>query len=213
LPEPGEQLRAWPVCRTTGYEFANDVTALFVDARGELPLTEFYQRFTGLSESYHQVAQAAKLEQAQTAFRVELNKLRSLWDPPGLERAVASPQVYRSWCVTGLQGQDKRSFSTRLVTGSSEAGPQGVHFAGHVRRRDVGSITRRPQEVSMHPLMMIALSHELDGDRRRARKQTGRRSPVLQRQPTGVTNSTTRTAGHQFAQRLLVVSRLLTPLS
>ena len=31
--EPGEQLRDWPVEGTTGYEFANDVTALFVDPR------------------------------------------------------------------------------------------------------------------------------------------------------------------------------------
>ena len=37
--EPGEQLRDWPVEGTTGYEFANDVTALFVDPRGEEPLT------------------------------------------------------------------------------------------------------------------------------------------------------------------------------
>ena len=33
--EPGEQLRDWPVEGTTGYEFANDVTALFVDPAGE----------------------------------------------------------------------------------------------------------------------------------------------------------------------------------
>ncbi|MBV8064584.1 MAG: malto-oligosyltrehalose synthase, partial [Actinobacteria bacterium] len=29
--EPGEQLRDWPVCGTTGYEFANDLTGLFLD--------------------------------------------------------------------------------------------------------------------------------------------------------------------------------------
>ena len=37
--EPGERLRDWPVEGTTGYEFANDVTALFVDPAGEEPLT------------------------------------------------------------------------------------------------------------------------------------------------------------------------------
>ena len=31
--EPGEELREWPVEGTVGYEFLNDVTALFVDAR------------------------------------------------------------------------------------------------------------------------------------------------------------------------------------
>ena len=33
--EPGEPLRDWPVEGTTGYEFANDATALFVDPAGE----------------------------------------------------------------------------------------------------------------------------------------------------------------------------------
>ena len=45
--EPGEQLRDWPVEGTTGYEFANDVTALFVDPAGEEPLTELYAELTG----------------------------------------------------------------------------------------------------------------------------------------------------------------------
>src|SRR5207253_9038472 len=45
--EPGEELRDWSVEGTTGYEFANDVTALFVDPRGERPLTELYAELTG----------------------------------------------------------------------------------------------------------------------------------------------------------------------
>ena len=45
--EPGEQLRDWPVEGTTGYEFANDVTALFVDADAEEPLTAPLRRADG----------------------------------------------------------------------------------------------------------------------------------------------------------------------
>ena len=33
--EPGEELRDWPVEGTTGYEFLNDVMALFVDSAAE----------------------------------------------------------------------------------------------------------------------------------------------------------------------------------
>ena len=44
--EPGEELRDWPVEGTVGYEFLNDVTALFVDPAGEEPLTRFYASFT-----------------------------------------------------------------------------------------------------------------------------------------------------------------------
>src|SRR2546423_9615204 len=36
--EPGEELRDWPVEGTTGYEFANDAAALFVDTAGQAPL-------------------------------------------------------------------------------------------------------------------------------------------------------------------------------
>jgi (1->4)-alpha-D-glucan 1-alpha-D-glucosylmutase len=35
--DPGERLRDWPVAGTTGYEFLNDVAALYVDPAGEAP--------------------------------------------------------------------------------------------------------------------------------------------------------------------------------
>jgi (1->4)-alpha-D-glucan 1-alpha-D-glucosylmutase len=95
--EAGEELRDWPVQGTTGYEFANDVTALFVDPTGEPELTDLYATFTGHRESFAAVAAQAKLEQARTAFGPEVGKLRTLYDDPGLESAVASLQVYRSY--------------------------------------------------------------------------------------------------------------------
>ena len=41
--DPGEPLRDWPVDGTVGYEFLNDVHALFVDPAGEEPLTKFWE--------------------------------------------------------------------------------------------------------------------------------------------------------------------------
>jgi (1->4)-alpha-D-glucan 1-alpha-D-glucosylmutase len=100
--EAGEELRDWPVQGTTGYEFANDVTALFVDPRGEPELTDFYATFTGHREPFAEVAAQAKLEQARTAFEPEVRKLRTLYDHPELESAVASLQVYRSYVQPDL---------------------------------------------------------------------------------------------------------------
>ena len=40
--DPGEPLRDWPVDGTVGYEFLNDVAALFVDPAGEAPLTDLW---------------------------------------------------------------------------------------------------------------------------------------------------------------------------
>ena len=45
--DPGEQLRDWPVDGTVGYEFLNDVAALFVDPAGEAPLTDLWVEISG----------------------------------------------------------------------------------------------------------------------------------------------------------------------
>ena len=71
--EPGERLRDWPVEGTTGYEFANDVTALFVDPAGEEPLTRWYAESTGETRSFAAIADEAKLELARTDFRREFD--------------------------------------------------------------------------------------------------------------------------------------------
>ena len=100
--EPGEHLRAWPVEGTTGYEFANDVTALFVDPRGEEPLTRWYERSTGETRSFETIAHEAKVELARSDFAREFEKLRTcLGDRDGhhhhLEEAAASLHVYRTY--------------------------------------------------------------------------------------------------------------------
>src|SRR5205823_8005788 len=93
--EPGEPLRDWPVEGTTGYEFANDVTALFVDPAGEEPLTELYAELTGERRTFAEVAHEAKLEVARTTFAPELERLRALYDQARLADAAASLPVYR----------------------------------------------------------------------------------------------------------------------
>ena len=96
--EPGERLRAdWPVEGTTGYEFANDVTALFVDPAGDEPLTELYAELTGERRPFAEVAGEAKLEVARTTFAQEFERLRALLPYEGLEEAAASLHVYRTY--------------------------------------------------------------------------------------------------------------------
>ena len=95
--EPGERLRDWPVEGTTGYEFANDSTALFVDARAEPVFTALYGELTGETREFAAVAEQAKLEQAETTFAAEVERLRALHATPLLERALASFHVYRTY--------------------------------------------------------------------------------------------------------------------
>jgi (1->4)-alpha-D-glucan 1-alpha-D-glucosylmutase len=115
--EPGEELRNWPVEGTTGYEFANDVTALFVDPAAEEPLTELYRTFTGEQRDFADVAHEAKLEQARTTFEPEVEWLRSDLgsnDELDLPRALASFGVYRTYIDpdTGeIDGLDRQAVS------------------------------------------------------------------------------------------------------
>ena len=99
IVEPGERLRPdWPVEGTTGYEFANDATSLFVDPAGEEPLTEPYAELTGERRTFAEVAYEAKLEVARTIFQPEFDRLRGLVPLTGLEEAAAAMLVYRTYC-------------------------------------------------------------------------------------------------------------------
>jgi (1->4)-alpha-D-glucan 1-alpha-D-glucosylmutase len=107
--EPGERLRPdWPVEGTTGYEFANDVTALFVDPAGEEPLTSLYAELTGERRSFAEVAHEAKLEVARTTFSQEFERLRALCPYDGLEEAAAALHVYRTYVERDRVAEDDR---------------------------------------------------------------------------------------------------------
>jgi (1->4)-alpha-D-glucan 1-alpha-D-glucosylmutase len=95
--EPGEELRAWPVEGTTGYEFANDVMRLFVEPGTEAAFTELYASLTGETRPFPDVAAEAKLEQALGTFEPELRALHRDLDVPNLGAALASFHVYRTY--------------------------------------------------------------------------------------------------------------------
>src|SRR5206468_557369 len=92
---PGERLRDWPVAGTVGYEFLNDVAALYVDPAGEEALTALWVELTGDGRSFAEVAYEAQLEQATTTFAREIEWLRSLADLPGVAETLAALPVYR----------------------------------------------------------------------------------------------------------------------
>jgi (1->4)-alpha-D-glucan 1-alpha-D-glucosylmutase len=95
--EPGEKLRDWPVEGTTGYEFLNDVLGLFVDPAAEEAFSGLYREVSGETRPFAEVAHEAKLELARSDFRPEVERLRALLERPGLEEALASFQVYRTY--------------------------------------------------------------------------------------------------------------------
>jgi len=116
--DPGERLRDWPVCGTVGYEFLDDVCALFVDPEGKPALTALWEQVSGDRRSFAELAHEAKLEQVRGPFAQDVDRLvrelRGLSpalgdaghtyiaaapriDRADLERALASLTIYRTY--------------------------------------------------------------------------------------------------------------------
>jgi (1->4)-alpha-D-glucan 1-alpha-D-glucosylmutase len=106
IVDPGEQLRDWPVEGTVGYEFLNDVAALFVDPAGEGPVTALWERLAGDARPFGAWAAEAKAEQARTTFAPDVDWLRRLRPGvEGLEEALAALPVYRTYIRAGVAGE------------------------------------------------------------------------------------------------------------
>jgi (1->4)-alpha-D-glucan 1-alpha-D-glucosylmutase len=120
---PDEHLRDWPVRGTVGYEFLNDVCALFVDPEGERPLTRLWESVSGDRRPFSDWAFEAKYEQASTTFRPELERLArelgsaNFGDLPSngdgespfiedLARAVSSLAIYRTYIDPATRSAD-----------------------------------------------------------------------------------------------------------
>jgi (1->4)-alpha-D-glucan 1-alpha-D-glucosylmutase len=99
--EPGEPLRDWPVEGTTGYEFLNDVTALFVNPDAEEAFTSLYAELTGETRAFGEIAAEAKLEQARGTFATEVEWLEARLGEAApdvdVAAALASFRVYRTY--------------------------------------------------------------------------------------------------------------------
>jgi (1->4)-alpha-D-glucan 1-alpha-D-glucosylmutase len=101
---PGERLRDWPVSGTVGYDFLDDVAALFIDPDGERELTDLWTEISGDPRTFAQVAGDAKREQAQTTFAHEvawLQRLGGRFSAQALVEALSSLPVYRTYVQPG----------------------------------------------------------------------------------------------------------------
>jgi (1->4)-alpha-D-glucan 1-alpha-D-glucosylmutase len=97
--EGDEELPAdWPVEGTTGYEFLNCLTGLFVDPQGELDMTELYVQFTGSEPNFLEVARRSKAEALRELFGSELQRLTRL-----VRRACAHRPDHRDHTVPDVR--------------------------------------------------------------------------------------------------------------
>jgi (1->4)-alpha-D-glucan 1-alpha-D-glucosylmutase len=145
--DPGEPLRDWPVEGTVGYEFANDVAALFVDPAAEPVLTELTASLTGDERPFGVIAAEAKREQADTTFQPEIDRLRRLWPAaPDLEAAVSSLPVYRTYVEPDAGRVED---ADRQALAQAESMPDDIRRAVLLERDDVpGEFVVRFQQTT-----------------------------------------------------------------
>jgi (1->4)-alpha-D-glucan 1-alpha-D-glucosylmutase len=87
--ERGERLPPdWPVDGTTGYEFMDLVTGVLVDPAGAAPLGALAERFTGESQSFDDIAVAAKRAVLHDVLAAELTRLVVLLERCARRRVV-----------------------------------------------------------------------------------------------------------------------------
>lgn len=72
----GEELpENWPVFGTTGYDFLNQVNALFIDPDGVNHLNEIYRRFTGIKQDFGHTVYEKKRQVIEDLFSAEVKEL------------------------------------------------------------------------------------------------------------------------------------------
>ena len=96
--ESGERLRDWPVEGTVGYEFLNDVGALFVDPAGEGPLTRSTRRSPEIgSRSPSTQRRRSSRRRGRPSPTRRSSWRRSCRSRLDLAEALASFHVYRTY--------------------------------------------------------------------------------------------------------------------
>jgi (1->4)-alpha-D-glucan 1-alpha-D-glucosylmutase len=77
--ETGESLQSrWPIDGTTGYDFLNNLNSVFIDPKGEKPLTDFYREFTGDASNFSDIVRDKKRSILNNELAAETNRLTDL---------------------------------------------------------------------------------------------------------------------------------------
>jgi (1->4)-alpha-D-glucan 1-alpha-D-glucosylmutase len=122
----------WPVSGTTGYDFANLVNGLFVDARSAIRMERIYKKFVGEAIDYGDLAYRSRKLIIQGALVSELNVLANRLERIALSKrhtcdftlnnlrdtlteVVASFPVYRTYVsASGVSESDDRYIRTAI---------------------------------------------------------------------------------------------------
>ena len=153
--DPGEPLRDWPVEGTVGYEFLNDVAALFVDPTGEDALTRLAPGTFDPTLSKH--------EQVVTTFAPEVERLRRLCDAPDLERALSSLPVYRTY-VPPVEEADREALSGNPLSSLLLEGEAPREFVTRFQQTTPAVMAKGVEDTAFYRYVRLLALNEVGGD-------------------------------------------------
>src|SRR5438552_4292174 len=142
IPIDDEELpHAFPVSGTTGYDFLSSITNVFVDGEGLARLDAFYRAFTGIRQSFADVAYERKKQVIHELFSGEMRALgeqlaslamldRNARDfapselAAALTEVTACLEVYRTYIRDfEVSDADRQTITRALVCARKRAGP------------------------------------------------------------------------------------------
>ncbi|HEY5196115.1 MAG TPA: hypothetical protein VIJ51_03705, partial [Solirubrobacteraceae bacterium] len=173
---PGEALRDWPVSGTVGYEFLDEVCALFVDPAGREPLSAVLAEFTGAAEGFASVARTAQLEQAAGSFSREVARLGRLAPDLPIETiadGLARLGIYRTYVEpwSGLVEQADReailaaSMDPKLASALLlEAATRPAEFVTRFQQTSPAINAKGVEDTAFYRYLRLLALNEVGGD-------------------------------------------------
>src|SRR5438552_2142084 len=171
-----EQLpAAWPVAGTTGYDFANLVNGLFVDASAEAKLTRGYFAFVQGRLDFDEIVYRAKKRIMHVVVAAELNALASLLARiaqanratcdftqyslrAALTEVVACFPVYRTYVTaTQVSPEDRRFIDWAVRVAKKKAAASEATVFDFVRAVLSGDLAQQRPEAERAHILRFAM--------------------------------------------------------
>ena len=155
-----ERLPDWPIAGSTGYDFANQALALFVDPAGETAMTRLYHRLTERTDDFDAVIYASKHRIMRVNLASEMNVLARRF-----HRLAMADWRSRDFTFNGMLSALEEVIAAfpvyRTYVGSQGAGPDDRHYIDWAI--GVAKARCRPGETTILDFIQSVLLADLPG--------------------------------------------------
>jgi (1->4)-alpha-D-glucan 1-alpha-D-glucosylmutase len=130
---------------------------------GEEVLTELSAELTGDARAFEEVALEAQLEQARGTFSRELERLRRIHDPSGLEEALARLPIYRTYVRDGrFEPADRRALEAAGRPDLYDGAPE--EFVARFQQTSPAVTAKGIEDTAFYRYLRLLALNEVGGD-------------------------------------------------